>query len=116
VKYRWLLELQDTIGAQQFFEGWITVNGKSYKRSIILTSNPDCLSYLIMNVAWGLWDFQNAVYHQQKNKSLQEDTKVLDLKVSELFNNLAFTGLLPKDHHLATFSIKHLLLFPHSQK
>jgi hypothetical protein len=40
----------------------------------------------------------------------------LDLKVRDLFNKLALTGLLLKDQHLETISIQRLILFPRSQK
>jgi hypothetical protein len=124
VKYRQLLELQDTIGARQLFEGWIHYEWVvlQQKHYLDIKSRQSgrwwtiSLINKLWDAAWDLWEFRNAVYHQQQNKSLHEDTHSLDLKVRDLFNKLALTGLLLKDQHLETISIQRLILFPRSQK
>jgi hypothetical protein len=62
----------------------------------------------LWDVAWGLWDFRNAVYHKQSNHSLHDDTIALDQQVRELTHTLALTGLLSKDKHLETIPIERL--------
>jgi hypothetical protein len=124
LKYRHLLELRDTIGTRQFFEGWLhqeweTIQVQYY---LIIKSRQSSKWWTIAfitklwDVAWDLWDFRNAVYHHQQNQSLHEDTSALDVKVRDLFNTLALTGLLPKDKHLTSISITWLLLFQRSHK
>jgi hypothetical protein len=70
----------------------------------------------LWNVAWDLWEFRNAVFHQKMNHSQQEDNDALDLKVRDLSHKLNQTGLLPKDRHLMSISITRLLLLPRIQK
>jgi hypothetical protein len=67
-------------------------------------------------IAWDLWDFRNAVYHHQQNHSLEQDTAAIDLKIRDMYNNLATTELLLKDKHLSDITLQRLLLFQRIQK
>ncbi len=122
--YRRLPDLQDNIGAQQFFKGWLhqeweAIQGQYYSEIKSRRSNKRWTIALITklwDVAWDLWDYRNAVYHQQQNISQCEDTDAMNLKVRDLYHNLAQTGLLAKDRHLLSISLSRLLLFPCVQK
>ncbi len=124
IKYRRMLELQDTIGVRQFFEGWVHQDWEKLQEQyyIATTSRRSSKRWTIAfitklwDVAWDLWDFRNAVYHHKQNFALREDTSALDKKIRGLFHNLALTGLLTKDMHLTTISLPRLLLFPRSDK
>jgi hypothetical protein len=122
--YNQLLELQDSIGAQQFFEGWLhqeweAIQGQYYSDIKSRHSTKHWTIALITklwDVAWDLWEYRNAVYHQQQNISRCEDTETMNLKVRDLYQNLALTGLMPKDRHLLSISLSRLILFPRVQK
>jgi hypothetical protein len=119
-----LLDNQNKIGAEQFFEGWHhtdwelwqniyyndTKSRRSGKRWSIAVITK------LWDITWDLWEFRNAVYHHQHSRVLQEDTSALDIQVRGLHNNLSLTGLLSKDQHLTKISIHRLLLFPRKQK
>jgi hypothetical protein len=119
-----MLDLQDTIGARQFFEGWVHLEWESlqaqyYKEIKSRRSSKRWTIALITklwDIAWDLWDFRNAVFHHQHNLSLQEDTSALDDKVRDLIYHLSLISLLPKDKHLTMISTQRLLLLPRSQK
>jgi hypothetical protein len=119
-----ILKLQETIGARQFFEGWfhneweraqeryyVSINSRrSSKRWTI------ALILKLWDVAWDLWDYQNAVFHLQQNISLQEDTLEMNTQVRNLYHDITITGLQPKDTHLMTIPLTRLLGLPRLQK
>jgi hypothetical protein len=123
-KYRQLLELQDTIGARQFFEGWLHVEWEQVQAQYYTGTNSKrsgkwwtiALINKLWEVAWDLWDFRNAVCHHQVNQSLQADIEILDAKIRELLDTATITGFLPKDEHLMSIPITRLLSFPRSHK
>jgi hypothetical protein len=123
-KYRRLLELQDTIGARQFFEGWLHVEWEHIQTQYYTDTKSRCsgkrwtiaLINNLWEVAWDLWDFRNAVFHHQINQFLQADIEILDAKIRDLFDTGTITGFLPKDKHLMSISITRLLSFPRSHK
>jgi hypothetical protein len=89
---RKLLELQDTIGARQFFEGWVhkewdVLQTRYLSEISSRRSGKRWTSALISkmwDVAWDLWEHRNAVYHHKSNKALSADTAILDTQVREL--------------------------------
>jgi hypothetical protein len=119
-----LLALQDTIGAQQFFEGWIhkqreLTQNRYYQKINSRRSGKWWTIALITKlweVAWDLWDFCNTVFHQQQNRSRDEDISILDCEIRHPSHRLHMTGLLPKDQHLLSISLSRLLSFPRLQK
>jgi hypothetical protein len=119
-----LIELQETIGARQFFEGWThheweKLQEQYYSGIKSRRSSKRWATALITklwNVAWDLWEFRNGVFHQKLNHSQLEDTNALDVKVRDISHKLNQTGLLPKDRHLMSISITRLLLLPRIQK
>jgi hypothetical protein len=123
-KYGLPADLQDTTGGRQFFEGWLHYEWESLQEKCYLEINSRrsnkrwtvAVITKLWDVAWDLWDLQNAVYHNQTNRSLQEDTHSLDLQVRDIIQQISLIGLLPKDRHLATISLTRLLCFPRSQK
>jgi hypothetical protein len=123
-KYWVLLERQNTIGARQFFEGWLhwdweTLQGQYYHDIRSRRSSKWWTIAVITklwNIAWDLWDFRNAVLHHQNNQSLQEDSLALDIQIRDLSHTIALTGLLPKDQHLTTISLTRLIDFSRSRK
>ncbi len=123
-KYRKLLELQETIGARQFFEGWLHKEWEIVQHQYYLTTNSRrsskrwtiALITKLWEVDWDLWDFRNAVYHHQQNHSLENDMSLIDVKIGDMFNNLATTELLTKDKHLTDISLQRLLLFQRTHK
>jgi hypothetical protein len=120
----YILELQDTIGARQVFEGWIHTEWEMIQERYYATTNSQrsskrwtiALILKLWDVAWDLWDFRNAVFHDQQNISLQEDTLEMNIQVRDLYHDLAITGLLAKDSHLMTIPLSRLLGFPRLQK
>jgi hypothetical protein len=124
-KYRTLLELQETIGARQLFDGWLHWEWEAvqeqYHQDIKSRQGIKRWTIAIItklwDVAWDLRDFRNAVYHHQINKSLQKDSLALDIQIRDLSNTIALIGLLPKDQHIImTISTTWLLDFPRSRK
>jgi hypothetical protein len=119
-----ILQLQDTIGARQFFKGWIHSGWEELQEQhcnkISSKRSSKCWTIALITklweVAWDLWDYRNAVYHDQQNKSLQEEKSSLDLQVRDLIQQMTLTGLRPKDRHLASITLERLLDFPRSQK
>jgi hypothetical protein len=89
-----LLNLQDTKGARQFFEGWVHSDWELLQEQYYIS----------------------IVYHKQINKSQLEDTNALDLQVRELSDDLTITGLRPKDRYLSTIPLARLLSLPRIQK
>jgi hypothetical protein len=123
-QYHALLGLQETIGARQFFEGWMHTEWEHIQHQYYLATQSSCSSKRwtiaiitkMWEIAWDLWDFRNAVYHHQQNHSLEQDTAAIDLKIRDMYNNLATTELLLKDKHLSDITLQRLLLFQRIQK
>jgi hypothetical protein len=119
-----LIALQDTIGKKPFFEGWIHSDWETAQHLYYSAINSQrsgkrwtiALITKLWDVAWDLWDFCNAVYHQITNKASEVDTKALDRQMQDLSHSLTYTGLLTKDCHLTTIPIDRLLLLPRIQK
>jgi hypothetical protein len=119
-----MLELQDIIGAQQFFEGWVHEGWERLQVNhySIIHSRQSGKRWIIVlitklwEIAWDLWDFRNTVYHQHSNQATQEDTTVLNQQVKDISYKLTLTGLLPKEKHLTTIPLSKLLTFPRPQK
>jgi hypothetical protein len=114
-----LLQLQETIGAQQFFEGWIHTEWEIMQDRYyqIIDSRRSSKRWTIAlitklwEVAWDLWDFRNEVFHHKKNLAVEDDISVLDLQVKQLSNKLSITGLPEKDQHLLDIPLPRLLAF-----
>jgi hypothetical protein len=119
-----ILELQEDIGARQFFEGWIHAEWEHKQKAYYTSINSRhsskrwtiALITKLWEIAWDLWEFWNTVYHQQQNISLQEDTVRLDVQVRELVHNIEMIGLLPKDSHLSDIPITRVTEFPRHTK
>jgi hypothetical protein len=87
------LDLQDTIGAQQFFEGWLhceweVVQAKYYTDIHSRRSGKRWTIALITklwDITWDLWEYRNAVYHQHQNISQLEDIEAMNLKTATFY-------------------------------
>jgi hypothetical protein len=118
------VDLQDQIGAQNFFEGWLHSDWEQVQEQYYGSINSKrsskrwtiALITKLWEVAWDLWEFRNSAYHKQINQALREDNIVLDIKIRELHNNLIITGLRPKDRHLSTIPLAWLFTLPRTQK
>jgi hypothetical protein len=116
--------IANTIGAWQFFEGWLhqaweETQEKYYQDTNSLRSVKRWTLAVITklwDIAWDLWDFCNAVYHQQMNRATSEDTSALDLQIRELRHTTTLIGLLQKDSHLTSITLTRLLAFPRLHK
>jgi hypothetical protein len=119
-----ILDLQDEIGARQFFEGWThkgweCIQQQYYNRINSRRSGRRWTTALITKlweIALDLWEFRNKIYHRHCNQALQQDIHALDQKVTELHYKIILSGLLPKDRHLATISLTRLLSFSRIHK
>jgi hypothetical protein len=119
-----LLQAQETIGAQQFFEGWIhkewEILQHHYYQSIDSRRSSKrwtiALITKLWEVAWDLWDFRNDVFHHNRNLATEDDISALDSQVKQLSYKLSITGLPAKDQHLVDISLPRLLAFPRLQK
>jgi hypothetical protein len=119
-----LLSLQDTIGARQFFEGWVhkeweVIQTKYLNEISSRRSGKRWTSALISkmwDVAWDLWEHRNAVYHHTSNKALASDSAILDTQVRVLIQKLDQIELMPKDQHLAIIPFERLTTFPRIRK
>jgi hypothetical protein len=123
-KYRLLLENQNTIGARQFLEGWLHWDWELMQEQFYqdIKSRRSTRQWTIAvitklwDIAWDLWEFRNAVFHQRHNQTLQEDSLALDVQIRDMCHTITITGLLPKDQHLAAISLTCLIDFPRSRK
>jgi hypothetical protein len=112
-------ELQDDIGARQFFEGWIHEGWERLQQQYYININSrrssrcwtTALITKLWEIAWDLWEFSNEVFHKHCNLALQQDSHSLDQQIKDLHYKISITGLLLKDRHLATISLTRLLSF-----
>jgi hypothetical protein len=123
-QYLELVVAQETIGARQFFEGWLHWNWEAtqaqYYKEIHSRRSPQRWTTAVItklwDVAWDLWEYRNSVFHQHMNRSLQEDVLTIDLQIKDIHSAAETIPLLPKDRHLMTISINRLLDFPRHRK
>jgi hypothetical protein len=123
-KIRSLLDLQETIGARQFFKGWLHKEWENRQEHYYRTSNSKhsgkrwtiALITKLWDIAWDLWDHHNEVYHKQMNYTQEEDKEVMDLQIQDLYDNMVMTGLLPKDQHLLSIPLHRIIAFPRPRK
>ncbi len=50
------------------------------------------------------------------NYTQEEDKEVMDLQIRDLYDNMALTGLLPKDQHLFSIPLHCIFALPRPRK
>jgi hypothetical protein len=101
-KIRNLVDLQDRIGAWQFFEGWLHSDWERLQEQYY--------GSIISRRSSKRWTIALITQAQIKHNN------ALDLQIRELHNNLIITGLRQKDRHLSTIPLTWLFTLPQTQK
>lgn len=112
-----MLSLQDTRGIRQFFEGWWHGNWELLQQQYYTSINSHrngkrwtiAIITKLWEIAWDIWEFCNAVLHEQENITTETDNAAINARINDLLHTLSNTGLRPKDRHLAAITHKKIV-------
>jgi len=112
-----LLQEQQQIGWDRFFEGWwsekwASIQQQYYNLGKSTRTGRRWATAIVMklwNIAWDLWEHRNGILHEKENLITQSMTVQLNARVSWVYNDLSSRALRQYDRHLVHHSLYTLL-------
>jgi hypothetical protein len=112
-----ILGSQNTIGWRWFFEGWIshewTKAQQAYYTSIksLRTGIRWAIALIkkLWDIAWDLWEHRNGILHDSCNVVSENELRILDRNIKDVFSRLQSIVLSANDKHLISFKLSRLL-------
>jgi hypothetical protein len=112
-----LIQKQDTLGWQQFFEGWIPVCWEEAQQLYYSLIQSHCtgrrwiisLIKKLWNVAWDLWEHRNGILHNKENITTTTELRLLRQRVQTLFHLLQHLPFPAVDSYLMSQPLEILL-------
>jgi hypothetical protein len=112
-----LIKKQNTLGCQQFFEGWIPVCWEEAQQSYysLIRSHHTGRRWIISlikklwNVAWDLWEHCNGILHNKENITTTTELWLLHQRVQTQFHLLQHLPLPTVDRYLMSQPLEMLL-------
>jgi hypothetical protein len=112
-----LIQEQNNIDWQTFFEGWIPLGWEEAQHTFyaLLCSHRTgcrwtiCLIKKLWNVAWDTREHRNGILHQQDNSVTIAEFLHLDRKVRSIYFQLQNAPLSTQDKYLLSLSLEMLL-------
>jgi hypothetical protein len=112
-----LIQMQEQMGWQSFFEGWIPAGWEEAQQayySLIRSHRMGrrwtvCLIKKLWNIAWDLWEHRNSILHQQDNCLSSSELAVLNQKIRSLYSQLRNSSISGQDRYLLSLPIDKLL-------
>ena len=112
-----LLQTQNSIGWDRFFEGWFSTSWAQKQQhyyNITRSTRTGCrwavaILQKFWNTAWDLWEHCNGILHQKENHVTHSMTTQLNARVSRVYNQLHSRTFHQHDRHLVFHSLYTLL-------
>jgi hypothetical protein len=112
-----LLQEQQQIGWDRFFEGWWSEKWASIQQQYYNLGKSTrtgrrwatAIVTKLWNIAWDLWEHRNGILHEEENLITQSMTVQLNARVSRVYNDLSSRALRQYDRYLVHQSLYTLL-------
>ncbi len=112
-----LIQRQNTLGWQQFFEGWIPISWEEAQQSYYSLIRSHCtgrrwitsLIKKLWNVAWDLWEHRNGILHNKENIITTTKLQLLHQWICSQFYQLQHLLIPAADRYLKSYPLATLM-------